>query len=35
MVLAYNGINFPVADAGLLSDNVRAFVNTDTVSNLY
>jgi len=34
MILADHGIDFPIADAGLLRHDLRAFVNTDPVPDL-
>jgi len=34
MVLAYHGIDFPIADAGLLRNDLRTFVDADTVPDL-
>ena len=34
MVLAYHGINFPIANAGFFGNDGGAFVNTDTLSDL-
>src|SRR5450631_1143500 len=34
MVLAYDGINLPIANAGFFGNDGGAFVNTDTISDL-
>lgn len=35
MVLAHDGgIDFPITESGLLHDDVRALIYTDTISNL-
>jgi hypothetical protein len=34
MVLAYHGIDLPIANAGFFGNDGRAFVNTDTISDL-
>jgi hypothetical protein len=34
MVLAYHGIDLPIANAGFFGNYGGAFVNTDTISDL-